>query len=92
MSSNNFFLDIFNKILKINEDNIMIIFDIKGNIWFAFKDVLKSLGYTSTTNQLNVLNINKLYMLKYSKIKVPRLTVVPYNFQKNTIFINERAK
>ena len=37
MSSNNFFLDIFNKLLKINEDNIMIIFDINGDIWFKLR-------------------------------------------------------
>ena len=64
MSSNNFFLDIFNKLLKINEDNIMIIFDINGDIWFKFKDVLIALGYTSITKQLNILNLNKIYMLK----------------------------
>ena len=89
MSSNNFFLDIFNKLLKINEDNIMIIFDINGDIWFKFKDVLIALGYTSITKQLNILNLNKIYMLKYYKIKVPQMSGVPYNFQKNTIFINE---
>ena len=89
MSSNNFFLDIFNKLMKINEDNIMIVFDINGDIWFKFKDVLFALGYTSITKQLNVLNINKIYMLKYYKIKVPQSTGVPSNFQHNTIFINE---
>ena len=59
MSSNNFFLDIFNKLLKINEDSITIVFDIDGRIWFKFKDLLIALGYTSITKQLNVLNINK---------------------------------
>ena len=57
MSSNNFFLDIFNKLLKINEDSITIVFDIDGRIWFKFKDLLIALGYTSITKQLNVLNI-----------------------------------
>ncbi len=39
----NFFLDIFNQLLKINEQQIFIIFDIDNNIWFKFKDVLKVL-------------------------------------------------
>jgi prophage antirepressor-like protein len=89
MSSNNFFLDIFNKILKINENNIMIVFDINVNIWFKYKDILIALGYTSITKQLNLLNINKINILKYNKIKVPQSYRVPYNFQKNTLFINE---
>ena len=67
----------------------MIIFDVDGEIWFKFKDVLFALGYTSITKQLNILNLNKIYMLKYYKIKVPQMSGVPYNFQKNTIFINE---
>lgn len=29
---NNFFLDILNNLFKINGDNIIIIFDIEGNI------------------------------------------------------------
>lgn len=28
-----FFLDIFNNILKLNEDEIMIVFDTFGEIW-----------------------------------------------------------
>ena len=29
---NTFFLDVFNKLLKINENEILILFDIDGNI------------------------------------------------------------
>ena len=47
----NFFLDIFNQLLKINEENILIIFDLDGDIWFALRDVYKVLGYN---------NINKV--------------------------------
>ena len=43
---------------KINEKEIFIIFDIEGNIWFKFKDVLKVLGYTSTLKQSNIFNID----------------------------------
>jgi len=34
-----FFLDIFNQLFTVNEEEIFIIFDIDGNIWFKFKDV-----------------------------------------------------
>jgi prophage antirepressor-like protein len=87
--SNINFLYIFNKILKFNENEIMIVFDINGNIWFKLKDLLKSIGYTSYTKQLNEFNINKKYIKIYTKIKVPHKTGVPSNFQLNTKFINE---
>lgn len=64
----NFFLDIFNQLLKINEDHIFIIFDNDGNIWFKFKDVLKILGYRSTLKQSNIFNINELYIKKFNMI------------------------
>jgi prophage antirepressor-like protein len=44
-------MDVFNKLLKINDKTIMIIFDVNGNIWFKFRDLLKALGYTSLTKQ-----------------------------------------
>ncbi len=87
--SDNFFLDIFNKLLKINDESIMIIFDVNGNIWFSMRDIFKSLGYTSLAKQFNLSTINKIYLNKFNKIKVPQLTGVPPNFQKNTVFINE---
>jgi prophage antirepressor-like protein len=89
MSSNNFFLDIFNKLLKINEDNIMIIFDINGDIWFKFKDVLFVLGYSDIKHTISEMNIMKNNKIQYSNIKVVGSTPPPYNFQKNTMFINE---
>ena len=92
MNSNNFFLDIFNKLLKINEDNIMIIFDVYGDIWFKFKDVLIALGYSDikhTISEMKIMNNNKIH---YSNIKVVGSTPPPYNFQKNTMFINESCQ
>ena len=87
--SESFFLDVFNKLLKINDESIMIIFDVDGNIWFKFRDLLKALGYTSLTKQFNLSTINKIYLNKFNKIKVPQSNGVPPNFQKNTVFINE---
>ena len=58
-----FFLDIFNQLLKVNEDKIIIIFDSDGEVWFsliklktlfsilfcpfALRDVYKVLGYNN---------------------------------------------
>ena len=44
---NTFFLDIFSKILKINENEIIILFDKNNNIWFALIDIVKTLGYSN---------------------------------------------
>ena len=82
----NFFLDIFNQLLKINEKQIFIIFDNNGNIWLKFKDVLKVLGYRSTLKQINIFNINKLYIKQFSMI--PQSTGVLL-LHPSTIFINE---
>jgi prophage antirepressor-like protein len=72
----NFFLDIFNQLLKINEQNIFIIIDIDNNIWFKFKDLLKVLGYTSTLKQSNIFNINNEYIKNFTAI--PQSTGVVY--------------
>jgi hypothetical protein len=36
-----FFMQIFNDILKINNNEVMIVYDREGNIWFGFSDVIK---------------------------------------------------
>jgi len=87
MSSNNFFLDIFNKLLKINEDSITIVFDIDGRIWFKFKDLLTALGYTSITKQFNIFDINKKNLIYYKKITIPQSIGVFVNLHpKNNIY------
>ena len=53
--SDNFFLDVFNKLLKINDESIMIIFDVDGNIWFKLKDLLIALDYNDTKDAINTL-------------------------------------
>jgi hypothetical protein len=56
--SDNFFLDVFNKLLKINDESIMIIFDVDGNIWFSMRDIFKSLGYSNINKAINTFNIS----------------------------------
>jgi len=84
-----FFMEIFNEILKINNKEIMIVYDTDGNIWFKYKDILKALGYTSSLKHLKNFNINKIYIIRYNKLKVPHSITVPLNMQKTSKFINE---
>ena len=89
MSNNNFFLDIFNKLLKINDDEITILIDDNNVIWFKFRDILKALEYNDIDHGINNLKINKKYKKKYSKISSLDTTPVIKNMHKNTLFINE---
>ena len=82
-------LNIFENIIKFNEKNIFIIFDISGEIWFGLKDLLKTLGYTHKIKHIYDFNINKNNIKVFKNIKVPRSTEVPSNFQYKTKFINE---
>ena len=82
-------MEIFNEILKINDIEIIIIYDKNNDIWFKLKDILKVLGYTFLLKHTNNININKNNIKKYSELKVSRYTTVPLNMQQLTKFINE---
>jgi hypothetical protein len=62
---NVFFMEIFNDILKINDTNVIIIYDTDGNIWFGLRDIIKSLGYSNIqkamANIKTSINNKKLY-------------------------------
>ena len=62
---NIFFMEIFNDILKINNTNVIIIYDTDGNIWFGLRDIIKSLGYSNIqkamANIKTSINNKKLY-------------------------------
>ena len=89
MSSKDFFLDIFNNILDYNNNKVMIIFDVDGNIWFMLKDLMKMLGYVNILHIVNDMKINDGYKKKFIDLKVGPSTTPPLNFQKNTYFVNE---
>ena len=63
-------MEIFNKILKINNTEIIIIYDKNNNIWFKFKDILKVLGYTSTLKHINNITITEKNINKYSQLNL----------------------
>lgn len=54
----------------------MIVYDIDGNIWFKYKDILRALGYTASLKHLKNFNINKMYIIRYNKLKVPHSITV----------------
>jgi prophage antirepressor-like protein len=89
-NDNTFFLDIFNQLLKINENEIFIIYDIDENIWFKYKDLLKALGYSDidhTINEMKIFDENKSY---YKSINKTCTGVNPSaKIKHNTLFINE---
>jgi prophage antirepressor-like protein len=63
-----FFMEIFNEILKINDHEISIIYDIKGNIWFGLSDIIKSLDYNNYNKARKKLKINRNNVKIYLKI------------------------
>jgi prophage antirepressor-like protein len=67
--SNNFYLDVFNKLISINEHKVFIIFDKNGNIWFNFKDLLTALGYENPKLAIQQLKINSKYLKKIDDLK-----------------------
>ena len=62
---NIFFLDIFNKILKINEKEVMIVFDKENEIWFGFVDILKVLDYNNLGVSPDIISINNFLNLLF---------------------------
>ena len=88
--SDNFFLDIFNKLLKINDDSIMIIFDVDSNIWFKFRDLLKALNYTDIDHTITDMKISILNKMQYKNLKPMGSTTVSLNFQKTLFLLMNR--
>lgn len=84
-----FYLDIFNKLIKINENDVMFIFDENYEIWFGLKDVFKVLGYKGMKNIVSRFKLDDKYKTKFSDLKVPTSMEVPLNIQPTQIFINE---
>jgi prophage antirepressor-like protein len=80
------FIDIFNNLLKYNQQNIFIVVDKYNQIWFKLKDIVKLLNYNDHARTVTRLKLDKK---KFSDIKVLPSMAVPSNFQPSTIFIDE---
>jgi prophage antirepressor-like protein len=84
-----FFMEIFNEILKINETNIMIVYDIKGDVWFGLRDVIKSLGYINIENAITEIKIKTHNKKSYDKIHPPCGEGGSKSIKPHKKFINE---
>ena len=85
---NIFFMEILNNILKINENEIMIIYDNDGDIWFGLRDIIKSLGYSNYKKANTKLQITRTNIKKCKDIRgTPG--GVPLEVQPHKKFINE---
>jgi prophage antirepressor-like protein/predicted GIY-YIG superfamily endonuclease len=78
-------------ILNVNKNNIFIIFDETGDIWFGFRDLLNALGYNDPKNASHDLDIDKKYIKKYKNIKGVGLFPTPFNLQSHTRMINNNG-
>jgi prophage antirepressor-like protein len=83
-----FFMEIFNEILKLNDNDIVIVYDKNSNVWFGLRDVVKALEYNNYRNAVTKLRISKENIKKYKAIRGTTL-MVPLNMQPHTKFINE---
>jgi prophage antirepressor-like protein len=74
---NNFYLDVFNKLLSINEHKVFIIFDDNENIWFNFRDLLNALGYKNSRQAIKDLEIDNKYLKKLDELRDGRPDLPP---------------
>lgn len=82
-----FFLDIYNELLKVNDNNIFIIFDEHQDIWFSFTGIMRVLGYKNPKASKNDLNIDSKYIKKISDFNTQSIKV--HNLQPHSSMINE---
>jgi len=88
-NNNDFFLKIFNNILKINEKEIIILFDNDGDIWFSLKDLIILLEYTNVKNAVRTIDINEKNKMKYENLRGTSALAPLKNIQPHQLFINE---
>ena len=86
---NSFFLDVFNKILKVNDNKIIMLFDEDNELWFGLRDIIKTLGYSNITNAITNIKISKEHKKEYYKILTPNGQGVRKFIKPNKKFINE---
>jgi len=79
----NSILDIYNSVLKYNNNEINFIIDFDGNIWFKFINITKMLNYKSRKDALRLIKKENKKLIKNIK------TFNKTNNHPNTVFINE---
>ena len=79
----NSILDIYNSVLKYNNNEINFIIDFDGNIWFKFINITKMLNYKSRKDALRLIKKENKKLIKNIK------TFNKTDTHPNTVFINE---
>jgi hypothetical protein len=79
-----FFLDIFNQLLNYNEKQVMIVFDVDGNVWFKLKDLLKMLDYNDIKHRKSDINITSDFLNTIDKLKIVGGFTPPPHFHPKT--------
>lgn len=88
---NIFFMEIFNEILKVNEKEIMIVYDKNGVIWFGLRDIIKVLGYNNIDRAISKIAISKQNRIIFNKIMPCSRLQGRIFIKPNKIFINEEG-
>ena len=66
--NNNFYLEIYNKIIEFNDKKITIIFDTDGNPWFIYRNILEILEYSNIKDAIKDTNIDDEYIIAYKDL------------------------
>ena len=80
-------IDLYNGLLKYNNNDIVIVIDDNNLIWFYGKQIAKILKYKNTTDAIWTLDPSN--KKPYSDLK--HYSHYKYNIQDHAIFINESA-
>jgi prophage antirepressor-like protein len=81
-------INVFDGILKYDNDEIIIIIDNKNDVWFYGKQIVKILEYKNTNAAINE-KVNKNNRITYYEIK--EYAKKRYNIQDHSSFINEKG-
>ena len=88
---NKFYLDVYNELLKFNDEQIFIVFDENDDIWFKYGDVLKVLGYIDVKNAIKDINLNQQFIKNFDELKVGGRYHPTLNLQPMTKMINNNG-
>ena len=84
------FIDVFNNLLKYNNQEVFIVVDKYNQIWFKLRDIVKLLGYSNFKKVVWKLSLDSNNnKKKYSELKGVPSRGTPLNFQSTTIFVDE---
>ena len=89
MTNDKFFLDVYNKLIIINEKTIFIVFDKKGDMWFPLNALLESFGYKDVKSTKKDMKLDDKNIAELNDLK--NIHVYIKNLQNNTNMINEHG-